>query len=170
VGHRTIGRYDALDFIWRYLRYGPFDSAAGCADYLESLAAPEDARPMLLIDKESDTPIGTLSFMANAPTHLKIELGHIWVAPVMQGSGVIYEAAYLMLRHCFDLGYRRLEWKCDAYNERSRRTALNLGFRYEATQEYHMIARGRNRDTAWFRLLDREWPHARTHLETKVGL
>ena len=119
-----------------------------------------DIRPMTLIEKRAQA-IGTLSFMANSPANLKIEIGHIWIAPVMQGSGVIYEAVYLMLRHCFDLGYRRLEWKCDSLNERSRRTALRLGFQFEGIQQYHMISRGCNRDTAWYRILDHEWPSAR---------
>jgi RimJ/RimL family protein N-acetyltransferase len=125
---------------------------------------------MTLFDKNSGQPIGTLSFMANVPANLKIELGHIWISPVMQGSGVIYEAAYLMLRHCFGLGYRRLEWKCDSLNERSRRTALSIGFQYEGTQEYHMIVRGRNRDTTWYRILNHEWPQVRTSLEQRLGL
>jgi RimJ/RimL family protein N-acetyltransferase len=170
LGERSIGDYDSLALVWRYLRYGPFDDVAGCAAYLKDLCSPADALPMTLIDKPSGHPIGTLSFMANAPSHLKIELGHIWISPVMQGSGVIYEAVYLMLRHCFDLGYRRLEWKCDSLNERSRRTALSVGYKFEGIQEYHMIARGRNRDTAWFRILDHEWPDVRARLEQRLGI
>ena len=170
LGDRRIGSYDTEEMVWRYLRYGPFADAGECEAYLVELAAPGDILPMTLIDRASDQPIGTLSFMANAPAHLKIEIGHIWIAPVMQGSGVIYEAAYLMLRHCFELGYRRLEWKCDALNQRSRRTALNLGFQFEGVQEYHMIARGRNRDTAWFRILDHEWPEIAARLELRLGI
>jgi RimJ/RimL family protein N-acetyltransferase len=167
---RAIEAYDAEKLIWRYLRYGPFDDIAGCEAYLVELCSWADTRPMTLIDQASSQPIGTLSFMSNSPANLKIEIGHIWISPVMQGSGVIYEAVYLMLRHCFELGYRRLEWKTDSLNERSRRTALNIGFRYEGTQEYHMITRGRSRDTAWFRMLDHEWPHIRTHLEKRLGI
>lgn len=170
LGNRSIGAYDAEQLVWRYLRYGPFDDVAGFESYLRDLCSGADIRPMTLIDQASNQPIGTLSFMANAPAHLKIELGHIWISPVMQGSGVIYEAAYLMLRHCFTLGYRRLEWKCDSFNERSRRTALSIGYRFEGIQEYHMIARGRNRDTAWYRLLDHEWPDVRARLEDRLGL
>lgn len=170
LGERSVAAYDATEQVWRYLRYGPFDSVEACAAYLVDLAAPPDILPMTLIDKASNRAIGTLSFMANAPAHLKIELGHIWISPVMQGSGVIYEAAYLMLRHAFDLGYRRLEWKCDSLNERSRRTALSIGYQFEGVQEYHMIARGRNRDTAWFRILDREWPQVRARLEKRLGI
>lgn len=170
VGERTIGEYDAATLVWRYLRYGPFDNATECAAYLTELGAGADILPITLIHEATKQPIGTLSFMSNAPTHLKIEIGHIWIAPVMQGSGVIYEAVYLMLRHCFDLGYRRLEWKCDALNARSRRTALNLGFQFEGIQEYHMIARGRSRNTAWYRILDHEWPSVRARLEARLGI
>jgi RimJ/RimL family protein N-acetyltransferase len=134
------------------------------------MASARDILTMTLIENESNQPIGTLSFMSNVPSFLKIEIGHIWISPVMQGSGVIYEAAYLMLRHCFDLGYRRLEWKCDSLNERSRRTALSIGFLFEGIQEYHMIARGRNRDTAWYRILDHEWPKVRTNLENRLDI
>ena len=170
LGERSIGAYDPVTLVWRYLRYGPFEDVAGCEAYLSDLAAGGDILPMTLIDRQSDRPIGTLSFMANAPAHLKIEIGHIWISPVMQGSGVIYEAAYLMLRHCFDLRYRRLEWKCDSLNERSRRTALSIGFQFEGIQQYHMIARGRNRDTAWYRILDYEWPEVRARLEQRLGI
>ena len=170
LGHHSIGAYDAELLIWRYLRYGPFADVAGCAAYLVDLCSGPDIRPMTVIEQASDQPIGTISLMANSPINLKIELGHIWISPVMQGSGLIYEACYLLLRHCFELGYRRLEWKCDAFNERSRRTALNLGYRYEGTQEQHMIVRGRNRDTAWFRMLDHEWAHVREHLEQRLHI
>jgi len=170
VGERSIGAYDAASLIWRYLRYGPFTSVSECEAYLVDLGSAADIRPMTLFDQQSGQAIGTLSFMANSHANLKIEIGHIWIAPVMQGSGVIYEACYLMLRHCFDLGYRRLEWKCDALNERSRRTALSLGFQFEGIQEYHMISRGRNRDTAWFRILDHEWQQVRSKLEARLGI
>lgn len=170
LGERAIKAYDPSLLVWRYLRHGPFTDAAGCEAYLIELGSSPDILPMTLIEQQSAQPIGTLSFMSNVPGHLKIEIGHIWIAPVMQGSGVIYEAVFLMLRHCFELGYRRLEWKCDALNERSRRTALSLGFRFEGVQEYHMIARGRSRDTAWYRILDHEWPALCARLEQRLGI
>lgn len=170
LGGRSIGAYDTATLVWRYLRYGPFTNAAECEAYLADMASAKDILTMTLIENESNQPIGTLSFMSNVPSFLKIEIGHIWISPVMQGSGVIYEAAYLMLRHCFDLGYRRLEWKCDSLNERSRRTALSIGFLFEGIQEYHMIAHGRNRDTAWYRILDHEWPQVRTNLEKRLSI
>jgi RimJ/RimL family protein N-acetyltransferase len=170
LGERSIGDYDPTLLVWRYLRYGPFEDVAGCAAYLVELGSAPNIQPMTLVEQQSGHPIGTLSFMSNDPVNLKIEIGHIWISPVMQGSGVIYEACYLMLRHCFELGYRRLEWKCDSFNERSRRTALSLGFRFEGIQEYHMIARGRSRDTAWYRILDHEWPQVCARLEERLGI
>jgi RimJ/RimL family protein N-acetyltransferase len=169
LGRHSTGAYDAELLIWRYMRHGPFHDVPGCEAYLVELGSAPDLLPLTVINQATDHPIGTISMMANSPAHLKIELGHIWISPVMQGSGVIYEACFLLLRHCFEMGYRRLEWKCDAFNERSRRTALNLGFRFEGVQEYHMIARGRTRDTAWFRILDHEWPHVRAKLEDRFA-
>jgi RimJ/RimL family protein N-acetyltransferase len=106
----------------------------------------------------SSTPIGIVNLMSNDPANLKIELGGIWYGPIAQRTGANTEATWLMLRHCFGLGYRRVEWKCDSLNARSRSTALRMGFRFEGIQEHHRITKGRNRDTAWFRILADEWP------------
>ena len=76
--------------------------------------------------------------------------------------------AYLLLKHAFELGYRRVEWKCDALNERSRRSALRIGFQFEGIQQAHFIIKGRNRDTAWFRMLDHEWSSIREKLEERL--
>lgn len=99
------------------------------------------------------------------PEHLKIELGSIWYSPLVQRTAANTEATYLMLQHAFELGYRRVEWKCNAKNERSRRAALRMGFQFEGIQESHVIIKDRNRDTAWFRVLDREWPDVKERLE-----
>jgi RimJ/RimL family protein N-acetyltransferase len=87
----------------------------------------------------------------------------------VQRSKANVESTYLLLRHAFDLGYRRVEWKCDSLNERSRRSALRMGFQFEGIQEAHFIVKGRNRDTAWFRILDREWPEVRERLERMIA-
>jgi RimJ/RimL family protein N-acetyltransferase len=105
------------------------------------------------------------TYMANVPQHLKIELGSIWYSPLAQRTGANLEATTMMLGHAFDLGYRRVEWKCDARNERSIAAALKMGFTFEGIQEYHYIVKGRNRDTAWFGMLDRDWPSRRAYLE-----
>jgi RimJ/RimL family protein N-acetyltransferase len=95
-----------------------------------------------------------------------IEVGSIWYSPALQRSRAATEAMYLMAKHAFeDLRYRRYEWKCNSLNEPSRRAALRLGFTYEGLFRQHMIARGRNRDTAWFSMLDLEWPARRAAFE-----
>ena len=112
--------------------------------------------------------MGVVNLMSNVPAFLRIELGGIWYSPVVQRTQVNLESTYLMLAHCFDLGYRRVEWKCDSRNERSRRAALRMGFTFEGIQEQHMIVKGLNRDTAWFRMLDHEWPSVRRKLESML--
>ena len=114
---------------------------------------------------ETGQPVGIISLMRNNPAWLSIELGNIWYTPPVQRSPVNTEATYLLLRHCFELGYRRLEWKCNALNERSRRAAERMGFTFEGIQQKHMIVKGRSRDTAWFRILDDEWPEVQRRLE-----
>jgi RimJ/RimL family protein N-acetyltransferase len=106
------------------------------------------------------------AFMNIVPEHRRLEIGHIWYAPSAQRTEANTEAAYLMIREAFDgLGNRRLEWKCDALNERSRAAATRLGFTFEGVFRKHMIVRGRSRDSAWYSLLDTEWPAARDALE-----
>jgi RimJ/RimL family protein N-acetyltransferase len=157
-GERSVGEYDPDSSIWRYMPAGPFHDAAGLAGYLRTQVAAPDGLCMCVVDSSSGQPLGVVNYQANMPEHLKVELGGIWYSPVAQGTGANTEAAYLLLEHAFGLGYRRVEWKCDALNERSRRAAERLGFSFEGIQQAHYIVKGRNRDTAWFRMLDDEWP------------
>ena len=117
-------------------------------------------------DLSTHQPIGVANFMNNSPEHLKLELGSIWYSPLAQRTHANTEATYLMLQHVFGLGYQRVEWKCNARNERSRHAALRMGFTFEGIQENHLIVKGCNRDTAWFRILHHEWPTVQTHLQT----
>jgi RimJ/RimL family protein N-acetyltransferase len=99
------------------------------------------------------------SYLRMTPEHGSIEIGHIWFGAALQRTPQATEAIFLLARHVFDdLGYRRLEWKCDAANARSRRAAERFGFSYEGTFRHHMVVRGRNRDTAWFAIVDDDWP------------
>ncbi len=157
VGDRRVDAYDPEELIWKWMKGGPFREPAGLRDYLAAQVAAPDMLPFTVRDRVTDTPLGVAAFMANHPSDLKIELGSIWYGPVAQGTGASREATHLLLARAFALGYRRVEWKCDAQNERSRRAALSYGFTFEGIQEAHMIVKGRNRDTAWFRYLDREW-------------
>jgi RimJ/RimL family protein N-acetyltransferase len=106
------------------------------------------------------------SFMRMVPEHGVIEIGHIWFAPEIQRTRQATEAIFLLARHAFDdLGYRRLEWKCDSLNGPSRRAAERFGFTYEGVFRQHMVVKGRNRDTAWFSMTDGEWPIRRLAFE-----
>lgn len=165
LGDRSIGTYDADELIWRYMFAGPFASQSEMAAYLQPQLEAANGLCLCVLDVATGQQIGVLNYMNNVPEHLKIELGSIWYSPLVQRTHANTEATYLTLRHAFDLGYRRLEWKCNALNERSRRAALRMGFTFEGIQESHMIVKGRNRDTAWFRILDHEWPEVRAQLE-----
>lgn len=164
-GDRHAGAYDPDTAIWRYMPAGPFRDAAGLAAYLRTLVEAPDGLCLCVADRRSGQRLGVVNYQANAPEHLKIELGGIWYSPVAQRAGANTEAAYLLLEHAFGLGYRRVEWKCDAHNERSRRAAERLGFSFEGIQDAHYIVKGRSRDTAWFRIIEREWPLVRQRLE-----
>jgi RimJ/RimL family protein N-acetyltransferase len=168
LGRREIDRYDADELVWRYLFDGPFTGPDGLRAFLADLAATANLLPFCVFDASTGGQVGTATYVNNAPEHLKLELGHIWYSPLVQRTNANLESTYLLLRHAFELGYRRLEWKCDALNERSRRSALRMGFRFEGIQEAHFIIKGRNRDTAWFRMLDHEWPQVRERLETML--
>ena len=156
---------DAASLVWTYLSYGPFEQDGGMREWLRE-CAPSDDPLFLTVLSHEDGPVGMAAFMNIVPEHRRLEIGHIWYAPSAQRTEANTEAAYLMMREAFDeLGYRRVEWKCDALNERSRAAALRLGFTFEGVFRRHMIVRRRNRDSAWFSLLDVEWPPAREALE-----
>lgn len=150
--------------VWTYMPYGPFRDADEMGAWIEAIASSDD--PLFLAVIGQDGPVGMASFMNVDLEMRRIELGHVWYAPGAQRTEANTEAAYLMLRDAFDeLGHRRVEWKCDALNERSRAAALRLGFTFEGVFRQHMVVKGRNRDTACFSMLDGEWPAAREAFE-----
>jgi RimJ/RimL family protein N-acetyltransferase len=152
--------------LWTYLAYGPFEGQGAFAAWLAERARSRDPLFFALVEQASGAAAGMASYMNIAPGNGCIEIGHIWFAPPLQRSRAATEAIYLLARHVFDdLGYRRLEWKCDALNAASIRAARRFGFTYEGTFRQHMVVKGRNRDTAWFALLDREWPAVRGAFE-----
>ena len=151
--------------MWTYMAYGPWDDEAGMGAWLETLPPSQDPLFFTALDP-AGAPVGMASFLNVDPAMRHLELGHIWYAPRAQRTRTNTEAAYLMLRTAFDgLGYRRVEWKCDALNERSRAAALRLGFAFEGIFRQHMVIKGRNRDTAWYAMLDRQWPGIRAAME-----
>jgi RimJ/RimL family protein N-acetyltransferase len=149
---------EAAQRIWDYLNYGPFADVAAYTVWLRNAAAEADPLFFVVRDHASNRLGGVISYLNIMPKSGSIEIGHIWLAPFLQNSRQGSEALYLSMEHAFALGYRRLEWKCNAQNEASRRAAVRLGFAYEGTFYQHMITKGRNRDTAWFSILDYEWP------------
>lgn len=148
--------------LWDYLPYGPFASREPFDAWLSGNADSRDPLFYTVIDQASGRALGILSFLRITPKDGCIEIGHIAFGKAMQRTPGSTEAVWLLARHAFDdLGYRRLEWKCNARNARSMRAAERLGFSYEGLFRQHMIVKGENRDTAWFAILDGEWPKCR---------
>jgi RimJ/RimL family protein N-acetyltransferase len=149
--------------LWEYLPYGPF-TRGEWREWFAGAAASED--PLFFALVVDGAPLGQASYLRIEPEHGAIEIGHIALGPALQRTAAATEAMYLMARHAFDdLGYRRLEWKCNAVNARSCRAAERLGFTFEGVFRQHMIVKGKNRDSAWFSIIDGEWPERRAALE-----
>ncbi len=152
--------------IWDYLPYGPFPSREAFDAHLAAQAKSEDPLFFAIRPHGSAKVEGVASLMAIEPAHRSIEIGHIWLGPGLQRTPAATEALYLLIAHAMDdLGYRRMEWKCDAANAASRGAASRLGFTHEGVFYQHRIVKGRNRDTAWFSILDGEWPALRANFE-----
>jgi RimJ/RimL family protein N-acetyltransferase len=152
--------------LWDYLGYGPFPDRAAMHAHLAAQAASADPVFFAVVDTGTGRALGVVSYLRMEPEHGVIEIGHIWFGAALQRTPAATETIYLLARHAFDaLGNRRLEWKCDAANARSRRAAERFGFTFEGVFRQHMIIKGRNRDTAWYALLDGEWPAARAAFE-----
>ncbi len=137
----------------------PYATEATLRQSIEAKQSAADAIFLALIPASTGTAAGYASYMRIDPKNGVVEVGNILLSPVLQRTTAATEAMYLMARHVFeDLGYRRYEWKCNALNDPSRRAALRLGFTFEGIFRQHMVVKGLNRDTAWFSMLDREWP------------
>jgi RimJ/RimL family protein N-acetyltransferase len=144
--------------VWTYMVYGPWSDQPSMAAWIAEAAASTDHKWYTVTGAHGD-PIGMISFLNHAPKDRRIEVGNIWYEPGAQRTTANTEAVLLMGTHAFDtLACRRLEWKCDALNERSRLVAERLGFVFEGVFRRHMIVKGRNRDTAWYSIVDKEWP------------
>lgn len=150
------------DSLWDYMGFGPFQNGAAMQDTMERAASQNEWEVMSLIQPGTNTAIGSASFMRNRETNGSTEIGCVLFGYEMQRTRMATEAIYLMMAHVFDeLGYRRLEWKCDTTNEKSRAAALRFGFSYEGIFRQDRIVKGRNRDTAWFSIIDKEWPEVK---------
>lgn len=158
--------------LWDFMPYTPFDSLEAYSTWLDQHAVGAD--PLFfalvpLIGAGQGQAQGTAALMRITPEHGTVEIGHVWYGAALQKTRSATEAIYLLLRAAFDHGFRRVEWKCHASNAGSRRAALRLGFNYEGVFRAHMVVKNRNRDTAWFSMLDSEWPRQRAAFEAWLG-
>ena len=156
---------DAEGRNWTYLPYGPFDSLESYRAWIEDFCCSNDPLVYAIIDLTNGEAAGVASYMRIDPGNGSIEVGGINFSPLLQRKPAATEAMYLMMAHAFELGYRRYEWKCNALNAPSRAAAQRLGFSYEGIFRQAAVVKGRNRDTAWYAAIDREWPQLKAAFE-----
>jgi RimJ/RimL family protein N-acetyltransferase len=144
--------------LWDYLPYGPFTERGEFAQWLAAHASSRDPLFFSVLEQSGGVAVGLLSFLNIQPQDGCIEIGHVAFGAALQRSCAASETIYLLGKLAFELGYRRLEWKCNAANARSKRAAERFGFSYEGLFRQHRVIKGHNRDTAWYSLLDHEWP------------
>ena len=153
---------DTDGIVWDYLPYGPFDSLRDFTAFLTGACLGSDPLFYAIVDLASGRAVGMASYLRIDPLNGVIEVGHINYSPALQRTPAATEVMFLMMRQVFDAwGYRRYEWKCNDLNERSKHAARRLGFTFEGVFRQAVVSKGRNRDTAWFSILDSEWPAAR---------
>ena len=152
---------DADGVMWTYLGVGPFETLEDYAAWVETASNTSDPYFFAFCDAETHEPLGTGSLMRIDPASGSIEIGWLAYSPKLQRTRIATECISLLIRYCFELGYRRCEWKCNALNAPSCRAAERFGFTYEGTFRQATISKGRNRDTAWYSIIDKEWPSIR---------
>lgn len=160
--HRAYQGHDAL---WDYMPYGPFASSSAYHRWGKDVASGDDPYFYVLCDALTGHSGGVASYLRISPEAGSIEVGHICLSPEIARGAAWTEAMFLMMKWAFDAGYRRYEWKCNALNLASRRAAQRLGFSYEGIFRQMSVVKGRNRDTAWFSVIDAEWPALRAAFE-----
>lgn len=161
---------DTTGALWTYMPVGPFSEAGDYAAWVEDAYRSKDPLFFAIIDLSTKAAVGVASYLRIQPENGVVEVGFITFAPAMQRTAMATEAMYLMMKRAFDeLGYRRYEWKCDALNAPSRRAAERLGFRYDGLFKQAVVYKGRNRDTAWYSILDCDWPVVKAGLEAWLG-
>lgn len=152
--------------VWKYLSYGPFHSAEEMSRLYSSQMSGIDPLAWTAHCNARKTQVGITTLMSIVPDHGRAEIGHVWFCTEVHRTKINTEAQYLLLKYLFeDLGYRRVEWKCDAQNHASRTAATRMGFLFEGRFRQHMVIRGRNRDTDWFAMCDKDWPRCRDNFE-----
>ena len=171
-GLHAANMEDTAGQMWDYLPYGPFADAAAYSAWVQGHQASTDPLFFAIIDAAATASqaSGVASYLRVNTNNGCIEIGHLAFAPRLQRTPAATEALFLMLDHAFALGYRRVEWKCNALNAASRSAALRLGFRYEGLFRQAAVVKGRNRDTAWYAMLDAEWPALRAAFVQWLGV
>ena len=149
---------DADGRMWTYLPYGPFDTQPDYFAWLEEMCGRSDLLFYAIADKPTARAVGVASYLRIDPCAGSIEVGHLGYSPLLQRTPAATEAMYLMMENAFSLGYRRYEWKCNALNGPSRAAAQRLGFSFEGVFRQANVVKGHNRDTAWYAVIDLEWP------------
>ena len=155
------GKSDTTGAGWTYLPDGPFESLDSFRGWLSRNGPGSDRLPFAFVDRTSGRARGFGSYLRIQPAVGSIEVGYIWLSPLLQRTPMSTEAMHLLMAHAFELGYRRYEWKCDALHAASRRAAERLGFTFEGVFRQAIHYKGRNRDTAWYSITDGEWPAIR---------
>ena len=163
--YRNSHGNEAKSRIWTYMAFGPFSDETTMQNWLNECNASNDPLFLTVTSKELNQCVGVVSFLNILLPMRCLELGNTWYSRIVHHTKINTETIYLMLSEAFDgLKYRRVEWKCDALNARSRAAALRLGFSFEGIFRQHYIIKGRNRDTAWFAMLDRDWPAVKSNM------
>jgi RimJ/RimL family protein N-acetyltransferase len=155
---RAANALDADGSGWTYLSYGPLVTPEDYHDWMRKACADDDPLFYAIVNLADEKAVGVASYMRIDPASGCIEVGGIKYSPLLQRTRAATEAMHLMMKHAFALGYRRYEWKCDTFNAPSRAAAQRYGFSYESVFRQATVYKGRSRDTAWYSILDSEWP------------
>ena len=156
---------DTQDRIWTYLPYGPFTTQAELKQWLTGHSKTQDPLFYAIVSTSNGKAVGIATYLRIQPAAGVIEVGHINYSPALQATTAATEAMYLMMKNAFNLGYRRYEWKCDNLNSGSKKAAQRLGFSFDGLFKQAAVYKGRNRDTAWFSVLDTHWPAIQAEYE-----
>jgi RimJ/RimL family protein N-acetyltransferase len=152
--------------VWTYMPFGPFENKESLRSWLDAASTQTDPFFYAIVDAATSAIKGFASYLRIAPDVGVIEVGAIYFSKALRRSAIATEAMYLMARHAIDdLGYRRYEWKCDSLNQPSRSAAQRLGFTFEGIFRQAIVYKGRNRDTAWFAIIDHDWPNIKRAME-----
>ena len=153
------------DSSWDYMGYGAFETKDEFSEWINKSCLSDDPYFYCVRDNTTNNITGMLSLMRINITHGNIEVGHIHFGDKLKGTTGATESVFLLLQYGFELGHRRFEWKCDNDNNKSKNSAVRFGFRFEGVFRQHMIVKGKNRDTAWFAIMDSEWENIKTEYQ-----